>query len=168
MQPPDQDGQGFDTDADVDVDDETGNDSNEGSSTQQEVYEWWWDERLSAFLDTADTVVETCLDHVFAGSTLHDDVHVDVLADIDDVDTYHEKLSPRWFIADENGTYDLDWEVETTDNVVTEVFLTCHAEYVDDGRDVTTEVDVAIVADATATETELVTQPHVIHRPITA
>jgi hypothetical protein len=165
MQPPDQDGQGSSADADVD---DAGTDSNEESSAQQEVYEWWWDERLSTFLNTADTVVETCLDHVFADSTLHDDVHVDVLADIDDVDTYHEELSSRRFIADDNGTYDLDWEVETRDNVVSEVFLTCHAEYVDEGRDVTTEVDVAIVAAAAATETELVTQPHVIHRPITA
>jgi hypothetical protein len=164
MQPPDQNDQ--DRDADTETDTDTAVD--EQSAGQQEAYEWWWDERLSVFLDTADAIIETCLDHVFDSSTLHDSVHVDVLADIDDIDAYHETLSARRIIADDDGTYDLDWEVETTDAVVTEVVLTCHAEYVDESRGVITEIDVSIVADATATDTEVVSQPHVIHRPISA
>jgi hypothetical protein len=180
MQPPDQDDQGSDADTDVDADTDAevdadtdaevdaDTDADEQSTGQQEAYEWWWDERLSVFLDTADSIVETCLDQVFDDSTLRDSVHVDVLADIDDIETYHEKLSARRIIADDDGTYDLDWEVETTDGMATEVFLNCHAEYVDDSRDVTTEIDVALVASAAATDTELVSQPHVIHRPISA
>lgn len=160
MQPLDQDGHDTDVDTDTDTDDQ--------SSDQQEAYEWWWDKRLSIFLDTADAIVETCLDHVFDGSTLHDSVHVDVLADIDDIDAYHETLSASRIIAGDEGTYDLDWEVETTDGVVAEVFLTCHAEYVDESRDVITEIDVALVASATGSDTETVSQPHVIHRPISA
>lgn len=147
-----------------------GQDSDEQSSgqRQQEAYEWWWDERLSTFLNTSDAIAETCLEQVFSTSAVHEDVHVDVLADVDDIDTYHESLTPRRFIEDNDGTYDLDWEVETTDGVVDDVFITCHAEYIDETQEVTTEVDVAIVASVNATETKQVTEPHVIHRPISA
>ena len=174
MQPPDQDGPDSEAGTDTGVDTDTNTDADidvdidEQSVGQQDEYEWWWDERLSIFLDTADAIVETCLNHVFDDSTLHDSVHVDVLTDIDDIDTYHETLSASRIIADDDGTYDLDWEIETADGLVTEVYLTCHAEYVNDDRDVTTEIDVSIVAGATATDTELVSQPHVIHRSISA
>lgn len=160
MQAADPDGQGSGSDA--------SSDEQSSGQRQQEAYEWWWDERLSSFLDTADAIAETCLGEVFDGSSVQEHVYVDVLADIDDIDTYHETLSVRRFIMDDDGTYDLDWEVETSDGVVSEVFLTCHAEYVDDDRGVTTEVDVAIVASTDANEIERVNQPHVIHRPVTA
>lgn len=166
MQTPDPDGQDVDVDADADTDGRSDEQSSE--QRQQEAYERWWDERLSTFLDTADAIAETCLKEVFGSSAVREDVHVDVLADIEDIDAYHEMLSARRFIADSDGTYDLDWEVETDDGVVTDVFLTCHAEYVDDNRDVITEVDVAIVASAYTNGIERMNQPHVIHRPLSA
>lgn len=145
-----------------------GQDSDEQSSgqPQQEAYEWWWDERLSVFLNTADDIAKTCLDQVFDGTTVHEDVHVDALADIEDLEAYHESLTPHRFIEDPNGTYELDWDVETTEGVVSDVILTCHAEYKDEEREVTTEVDVAIVANVDATETKQAIDPHVIHRSV--
>lgn len=142
-----------------------GNDSNEQESgtDQSDTYEWWWDDRLTTFLQTADAIAETCLDQVF-GATVYDHVHVDNLAEISDLEAYHDTLAPHRFIKSADGMYDLDWEVETTEGIVTDVYLTCHAEYVDENREVSTEVDVAILANADATETECVTEPHIIHR----
>lgn len=143
-----------------------GHDSNEQESgqDQSDTYEWWWDDRLMTFLQTADDIAETCLNQVF-GSEVQDHVHVDNLADIEDIEEYHDTLAPNRFIESDEGTYDLDWEIETTDGIVSDVYLTCHSEYTDESREVSTEVDVAIVASTDAMETECVTEPHIIHRP---
>ncbi|UPM43415.1 hypothetical protein [Halocatena salina] len=143
-----------------------GHDSNEQETgqDQSDTYEWWWDDRLMTFLQTADDIAEKCLNQVF-GSAVQDHVHVDNLADIEEIEEYHDTLTPTRFIESEGGTYDLNWEIETTDGIVTDVYMTCHAEYVDENREVSTEVDVAIVASSDATETECVTEPHIIHRP---
>ncbi len=140
-----------------------GYDTDEQESDDKESAEWLWEDRVTGFLETVDDLAETCLNQV-VGSTVVDHVHVDNLADIDDISDFHETLSPDQFI-DGSGEYDLDWETEIDDGEIAEVYLTCHAEHVDTDREVSTEVDVAIVIGADDPAPETVTEPHIIHRP---